>query len=407
MSDYEYYGKQKRRSKRGDMTRGGAEPDNSSSLLLWILDVVMSVFSILLMLVFVAAFMARWISPEKMPMLAVFGLFYPFIYVANVVCMLYWAMRWSKMFWCLLVVVMLGWGSVKKFYRPELVKQYQTEQQENYEEQEDKEGFVVMSYNVVGFWPQQEEDREDLIEKIAALAEEKAASVVCFQEFNNTQSNTDRMETALRNLRYSSFVNYDFGDQAAYGGGMAVYSAYPIINSGVVDMGTQRVHSMWVDLKVDSDTIRVISNHLQSTHVTKQDRDETITAKIINDTTASEKVMSLAHKLAENYSLRAAQAKCLREFIKESPYEVIVCGDFNDTAGSYVYRKIARRLKDTFTEQGVGYVYTFRDFMNLLRIDYIFVSDGFKVHEYEVPEVKYSDHLPVLSRVQLVDRRGD
>lgn len=311
------------------------------------------------------------------------------------------------MFWLLLLVVMLGWGSVKKFYRPELVKQYQTEQQDDYDEEQHKNGIVVMTYNVVGFVAQEKEDREDLIEKIAALAEEKSAGVVCFQEFRNSQSCTSRMEAALSNLRYSSFVNYDFGDQTAYGGGLAIYSVYPIINSGVVDMGTQRVHSMWVDLKVDGDTIRVVSNHLQSTHVTKKDRDETISTKIISDTTASEKVKSLARKLADNYSLRAVQADSLRSFIEKTPYPVVVCGDLNDTAGSYVYREVARDLKDTFTEQGTGFVHTFRDFWNLFRIDYIFVSDEFKVYEYDVPQVKYSDHLPVFSRIQLTERRKE
>mgnify|MGYP000783241517 FL=1 len=77
----------------------------------------------------------------------------------------------------------------------------------------------------------------------------------------------------------------------------------------------------------------------------------------------------------------------------------IVCGDFNDTPMSYVYRTMARGLRDAFRECGSGYSHTFRGFYNTLRIDYV-LSGGFEPLSYEVLPVDYSDHHPVVVRLR-------
>ncbi len=52
---------------------------------------------------------------------------------------------------------------------------------------------------------------------------------------------------------------------------------------------------------------------------------------------------------------RNRQADLLTKAIAESPYPVIVCGDFNDTPASYAYRKISRSLQDCFLQAGAGH----------------------------------------------------
>ncbi len=407
MADYGYYGGSKKRRRGRHNTNSGKRFDKTGlsvgGMLLHVTDVAVAVISVLLAAAFLMALAARWVAPEKMPVFAVAGLFYPFIYVANIVCVLYWAMRWSKMFWLSFAAVFMGLGSIKLFYRPVLTKTYQAEQTEQSDyEQEQHAGFVVMSYNVQGFnGPDIMDRRENHVKEIANLANEKEAAIICFQEFNKTDSNLDMLNSSLENMRYSVFVNYEEDAPDANGMGIAIYSVYPIVNSGVVDMETARIHSLWADVKIDRDTVRIISNHLQNQNITQKDRRETITTKLISDTAATEKVLVLSRKLAANYKLRAVQARKLHEFILSSPYEVIVCGDFNDTAASYTYHTVGKKLTDTFTECGSGFVHTYSEFANVLRIDFTLVSQGFDISGYEVPDVAFSDHLPVFSVVAL------
>jgi endonuclease/exonuclease/phosphatase (EEP) superfamily protein YafD len=83
--------------------------------------------------------------------------------------------------------------------------------------------------------------------------------------------------------------------------------------------------------------------------------------------------------------------------VDESPYPLVVCGDFNDTPASYTYRKIKGGLEDSFVAAGKGYAYTYRYLRRLLRIDYLFYSrDIFKATGYNSPDLEYSDHKPVI-----------
>ena len=105
-------------------------------------------------------------------------------------------------------------------------------------------------------------------------------------------------------------------------------------------------------------------------------------------------------RLRENSILRAAQVDSIADVIADARARCIVCGDFNDTPMSYVYRTMAGGLNDAFSKSGSGYSHTFRGFFNTLRIDYVLCSDSFGPVSYEVPQVEYSDHLPVVVRLQ-------
>ena len=44
------------------------------------------------------------------------------------------------------------------------------------------------------------------------------------------------------------------------------------------------------------------------------------------------------------------QADTIAKYIQQSPYPVIVCGDFNDVPGSYAYRTVKGNLQDVFVK---------------------------------------------------------
>ena len=122
-----------------------------------------------------------------------------------------------------------------------------------------------------------------------------------------------------------------------------------------------------------------------------------------DDTDRAERAaLTLADGLHENFKKRAAQAEHINQLISASPYPTLVCGDFNSLPSSYVYQTVkGEKLNDGFQTCGHGYMYTFRYFKHLLRIDYILHSSEFQGVDYFSPDLEYSDHNPVVMRMRL------
>jgi endonuclease/exonuclease/phosphatase family metal-dependent hydrolase len=80
---------------------------------------------------------------------------------------------------------------------------------------------------------------------------------------------------------------------------------------------------------------------------------------------------------------------------------MIVCGDFNNTAFSYVYKIIKYGLTDTFREAGNGFgrSYEFKYFP--VRIDFILADEAFNVNGFKTYSEHYSDHYPIMATISL------
>mgnify|MGYP003663557657 FL=1 len=88
---------------------------------------------------------------------------------------------------------------------------------------------------------------------------------------------------------------------------------------------------------------------------------------------------------------------------QESKYKMIICGDFNNTAYSYVYRKIKGDLKDTFKKAGNGFGRTYHFKYFPIRIDFIFADESFKVNTFKTYDDHLSDHFPIMTSLSLED----
>ncbi|MFT5295192.1 MAG: vancomycin resistance protein VanJ [Colwellia sp.] len=87
----------------------------------------------------------------------------------------------------------------------------------------------------------------------------------------------------------------------------------------------------------------------------------------------------------------------------------IIAGDFNSTVINYPYLEVKKYLNNAFEMAGNGFGFTFptsarnmgRVFA-FLRIDHIFLSNDFKIHQsYVLGEFGGSDHFPVIAYVSL------
>jgi endonuclease/exonuclease/phosphatase (EEP) superfamily protein YafD len=111
--------------------------------------------------------------------------------------------------------------------------------------------------------------------------------------------------------------------------------------------------------------------------------------------------------LFENFShaiyLRAHQAEELAQFIVESPYKVVVTGDFNTPPYSHTYRTVqkAADFSDAFLSAGSGIGGTLNWRLSSIRLDYVLYPNKWKAFVYESPHLLLSDHFPVYTEISV------
>ena len=357
-------------------SRRGEKPHRS--LLMWLLDLVMTLLTVVVGATMAVTYFVPYVNPAGVWFFPLLGLAAPAIYVATVILALYWVIRWRLLrAGTILALVVIGLFKVSLFYKPEFRRSYG-------EESYDRRAFKVMTYNVRSFFG---ESGASNVDDIVRLIGEYDPDIVCMQEFNARLAEKSD-DFALLDEKYESAA---FGRTQApdslYGASLFILSKYRILRSGI-------------DLLIGDDTVRVFNNHLRSTAIKAADNEYITNRDFISDTAREVKIRSIVSRLRENSILRAAQVDSIADVIADARARCIVCGDFNDTPMSYVYRTMAGGLNDAFSKSGSGYSHTFRGFFNTLRIDYVLCSDSFDPVSYEVPQVEYSDHLPVVVRLQ-------
>ena len=87
-----------------------------------------------------------------------------------------------------------------------------------------------------------------------------------------------------------------------------------------------------------------------------------------------------------------------------SPYPVVISGDFNDLPQSHIYKLIDNNYKDAFRERGFGLAQTFKSKFIGLRIDYTFTSETIEILNHEVLNSDISDHYPVMTTLDLENK---
>ena len=180
--------------------------------------------------------------------------------------------------------------------------------------------------------------------------------------------------------------------------GAVIYSKHPIINKGYVDFGTITNSCAWADIVIDLDTFRVYSVHLKSNSISKDAEKVLETPDLQSDDTWTG-IRGIFYKYVKTHIVRSKQSKMVKKHIDNSPYPVILCGDFNDTPISYTYHHLKEGLIDNFMIAGNGIGTTFNGKIPLLRIDYIMTDPTFSVNNFNIIKEDYSDHYPVASIV--------
>jgi endonuclease/exonuclease/phosphatase (EEP) superfamily protein YafD len=72
------------------------------------------------------------------------------------------------------------------------------------------------------------------------------------------------------------------------------------------------------------------------------------------DVINKDKSQMILIRISKAFKQQQQQAEIFKKHEKQCEYPIIICGDMNNSAFSYVYRNIKGTLKDSFEEAGTG-----------------------------------------------------
>lgn len=314
----------------------------------------------LVALLLLFSYFLPFISPKNFPALAVLSLGVPIFIIVNILFFIYWLIRRKKQLFVSLAVLLLGFNYITSLF----LLSGKSISVENH--------LKIMSYNVRGFHHLGWKDKTDTSEKIFDFIKVKNPDVLALQEYY-TNSGIDHgfPHQYVKTKESKSYFGY------------AVFSKYEIINAGSLDFEGSYNNVIFVDLKIESDTIRVYNIHLESLGVNPN-----------KENFGQENSEKLYQRIKRTFSEQASQTELFLAHKNAWKGKSIICGDLNNTAFSWVYNEISDGMKDTFLEAGKGFGKTY-NYPYPLRIDFILTDESFEVSDFKTYNVNYSDHFPI------------
>lgn len=341
--------------------------------------------------------LAGYISPYECMFASFVALFLPTLLLLNMGAVLYWAIRWRFWVFLPLLAVVANWGFLTRVIQlsntaSDLYVQTDSTASANYTQ------LVVATYNVDRFGS---DHVARSCKEIASYMKTQEVDVMCFQEFGgNSDFTVDSIRTTLSEWTYS-YIPIGSPDKDPLLQ-LAIFSRYPIRAQQLVTYPDSKNCSLWCDIDINGQVVRLFNNHLQTTAVSHNRRELEREFKIESGQGICRALSTLISGLRDNFKKRSVQANYLRHMVDVSPHPTLVCGDLNSLPSSYTYRQIiGTKLLDGFQTCGKGYMHTYRYLKRLLRIDYIFHTADFIGLEYFSPELEHSDHKPVLMRMKI------
>ncbi|MDG2431275.1 endonuclease/exonuclease/phosphatase family protein [Flavobacterium sp.] len=333
--------------------------------------------NILLIIVTFIAYVLPFLSPKIFPILSVLTLVMPLFFILNSLFFVYWLFQFKKRMILSGIVLLIGITFINKFYKFSAPPY----------EQEDKD-FVVMSYNVRLFNLFKWIDKTDVAGSIVSFINEKNPDILCIQEFSSSAT----IDLKVYKYKYILMAGNKIKT------GQAIFSKFPIIDQGNIVFPNSNNNVIYADIKKGKDIIRVYNMHLQSIKISPDVDEINDNIEVINKS----KSQMLYRRISKAFTQQQQQAEIFKEHESACEYPVIICGDMNNSAYSYVYRNIKGKLQDCFEEAGKGFGQTYEFKYYPARIDYIFADDKMIVKEFQsFPEMKDSDHYPIMTKLSI------
>ena len=311
----------------------------------------------------------QYIKPSLFPYLSFVSLSVPVLIIINFLFCVFWIIKLKKQFILSFLILLIGFSDILSFFKiPQNI------------DIASADDISVMSYNVRLFNLYNWIDDDDILNKITSFIDVEKPDVINIQEYSSA------VNFSLKSYPYDHSSLSD--GKSSYG--LAIFSKLPIVNKGVVVSENSSAIAIFVDVKKDRDTIRFYNIHLKSFKL--ESELETY------EQNSSDKILNV---FDNTFNIQETQSIVISNHIMNSAYKVVLSGDFNNTAYSYVYQLLKGDLVDSFDIAGSGFgsTYNFKYFP--MRIDFILIDDSFRINDFKTFDIDLSDHFPIISTFDL------
>ncbi|HEY2720331.1 MAG TPA: endonuclease/exonuclease/phosphatase family protein, partial [Chitinophagaceae bacterium] len=321
--------------------------------------------------IFLLACLAPYLDPVKWWFISWLGFIFPFLLFFLILFILFWAFIKPKYALLSMIVLAAGWKSIGVFFSFHLPHSFKREKENG--------TLRIVTWNVARFIElKKNNDAGSQIRlKMMEQLKQQNADIICMQEFFTSARDDyyDNISYIQKNLNYPYYYfNFREDGEKQYFSSV-IFSRLPIIDSGIFiyPRPSSPEALLHIDVKLNDDTIRIFTSHLQSVQFKRSDYERIDQIRNYDDgiVTNSKTIFS---KLRRGFENRSIQANNIREQIDQSKYPVVFCGDCNDIPNSYTYFTLHRDMKDAFLLKGSGIGRTFNSISPTLRIDYILTS---------------------------------
>ncbi|ASW75402.1 AP endonuclease [Chryseobacterium piperi] len=303
-----------------------------------------------------------YVPPKMYPWFNLLSLGFPVLIIAYVLLTFFWILVWKKR-----AILFLLFGFI--FINP--IKRWV-----NYSSDiKAVSNLKIVSLNAKG--------GTFGVQNINAYIEKQNADIILLQEHGN-----------IKKYQFKGFEKGKSNDI------ISIFSKYRIIDQKeLIDSNpdTNNAYANQTDIEIRGKIYRFVNVYLQPFKFEKS------MVKLQGNSKEDEqKLKDIVKRLIPTFKMHQEQVAAIRKGIDNSPYPVILVGDFNSVPNSYEYYHLGDGLKDAFMESGRGSATSFHEYKFPIRIDYVFTSPSIQAVSYKVDRsVRISDHYPVITTLKL------
>lgn len=350
-----------------------------------ILVFILSVLAVIGLIAMTLSVINPYINPKQFVWTSVFGLSFWVIFFFNVLIFILLVLLWSRKAWIAVLALLISIPGLKKSYS------FGTKVKAD-------NSIRVMSYNLHLFSDiTKKTNKEEFANNLMNLVREQSPDVLCCQEFQSYNYIMTRPQCIEAFANGIDFPYVYYNKKNNFGGNV-IFSKYPIQKvTEESGFGQENLYGVMVSVDAgEKGKFHVADVHLLSYNITDNELNV-----LMNPTERQKNLDTVGKTVLHKYNYgilrRSDEIDSMLGGMPPVDGPVIVCGDFNETPLSNVYRKMQKAgYVDTFTKVGRGVKSTFARKLLLLRIDYIWANSEVVPLNFERNYFKASDHYPII-----------